>query len=89
MLFWPSAKKAGDGKNSVCKACVENIFFVCGGKDAQNIRSGKKLQNLERSLNDRIVEVRKRIDSARINIVSMIPRRCDYLRPAPSTHIQG
>ena len=65
--------KIDDG--SLCLDCVENIFFVCGGNDAENIRSKVGLDTLSNSFNELINVVSDNFLYATINMISLIPRR--------------
>ncbi len=63
--------------NEVCTSCVEAIFLVVGGNDAENIRSASGLEKLKHSFNDLIGLINSKFPTVRINIVSLIPRRCN------------
>ena len=63
----------------VCLDCVDSVFVVCGGNDAENIRSEMGMRNLENSFRNLFKLISHLVPKARINIMSLIPRRVhDY-----------
>ena len=63
-------------KKEVCTCCVETIFLVAGGIDVAGITSSSGLDKLKESYNKLIQLINSRFPAIRINIVSLIPRRC-------------
>ncbi len=64
----------------ICTACVESIFVVAGGNDVENIRSADGLEKLKSSFIKLIDVINTKFPAIRINIMSLIPRRCrDYM----------
>jgi lysophospholipase L1-like esterase len=63
----------------VCPACVESIFLVVGGNDVQNIKSEPGLEKLTDTYNKLFNFIDSKFPAVRINVMSLIPRRCyDY-----------
>ena len=65
-------------ENSICRQCVKSIFLVCGGNDTEGLHG-------ERGVMDIISRYATLLDytgfifpSARVNIISLIPRRLRY-----------
>ena len=61
--------------NMVCRECVDNVFIVCGGNDTENIRSRKGMETLKKSFTLLIEDLSNFLPDARINVLSLIPRR--------------
>ena len=61
--------------DTICPDCVENIFFVCGGNDVENIRNEAGMDKLIREYNNLIFFVSDHFVNAMINVISLIPRR--------------
>ena len=59
----------------VCTSCVQSVFLVVGGNDAQNIRSEKGLKKFESSYKKLIELINSKFPVIRINVVSLVPRR--------------
>ena len=75
-------------KNDVCPSCVEAIFLVVGGNDVENIKSVSGLEELKRSYYKLISVINSKFPAIRINILSLIPRRCrGYLHLQNIFHI--
>ena len=71
-------RNAVDNKE-VCTSCVQSIFLVVGGNDAENIKSESGIDKLKSSVNKLLNLINSKFPAIRINIVSLIPRRCwDY-----------
>ena len=66
-------------KGEVCPSCVENVFLVVGGNDVQNIRAESSLETLKSSYKELFDCINSKLPVVRINIISLIPRECDYL----------
>ena len=60
----------------VCTCCVQSIFIVAGGNDAENIRSPSGMDNLKSAFNKLIQLINNNFPVIRVNIVSLMPRRC-------------
>ena len=75
-------------KNDVCPSCVEAIFLVVGGNDVENIKSFAGLEELKKSYYKLISVINSKFPAIRINILSLIPRRCrGYLHLQNIFHI--
>ncbi len=69
-------KEAVD-KGEVCLSCVESVFIVGGGNDAENVRSTSGIEKLKASYQKLIDVLNSKFCNIRINILSLIPRRCN------------
>ena len=74
----------------VCTSCVESIFLVVGGNDAQNIkedpynsRADSGMKRLQTSYRKLIDLINSKFPVIRVNILSLIPRK-----PAGYLHTQ-
>ena len=61
--------------DNLCRKCIDNVFIVCGGNDAENITSYTGMENLKRTFVCLIEDLLEYIPNARINILSLVPRR--------------
>lgn len=61
--------------DEICTKCIENVFIVCGGNDTENITSYTGMETLKKSFVCLIEGFKKYLPNARINILSLIPRR--------------
>ena len=69
-------------KKEVCTSCVQSIFLVVGGNDAQNIkedpynfRADSGMEKLKDSYRKLIYVINSNFPAIRINIMSLIPRK--------------
>ena len=64
----------------ICTSCISSIFIVAGGNDVENIRSLSGVEKLKASYKKLVQGINVKFPAVRINILSLIPRRCfDYM----------
>ena len=57
---------------------VSSLFFVCGGNDIENLQKDSDIQNVYRDYENLVNVAKDVFPAAKINIVSLIPRRARY-----------
>lgn len=67
--------KSSIEREEACPACVESIFLVVGGNDAENIQSEEGLKLLMDTYNKLFNFIDSKFPAVRINVLSLIPRR--------------
>ena len=63
-------------KGELCTSCVQSIFIVAGGNDVENIISNSGINKLQSSFKKLIDMISTKLPTIRINIISLMPRRC-------------
>ena len=65
---------------------VKTIFFLCGGNDIQNLKRDDDIKFVYEDLEDLISLTSEAFPNAKINILSLIPRRSVYRRHIENMH---
>ena len=65
-------------------ANVTNVFLICGGNDVENMKSDKDITFVYDDIEDIVYRAKLVFPNAKINLVSLIPRRAEY-----NTHIRN
>ena len=70
-------KKVADSGDLDCTA-IKSLFFVCGGNNIQDAKKNSDVSCIQEDYNNLIQYARNVFPNARINVVSLIPRRTRY-----------
>ena len=70
-------EKAVDSGEIDCTA-ITSLFFICGGNDIENIKKNSDLSRVQKDYNNLVQYAQITFPNARINVVSLIPRRTTY-----------
>lgn len=57
---------------------ITSLFFVCGGNDVENLRKDSDIEDVYRDYDELVKAAKEVFPAAKINIISLIPRRARY-----------
>ena len=63
---------------------VSGVFLLCGGNDLEKLKNDSNIKFVFEDVEDLVDLTREVFPNAKINIISTIPRRCQY-----SSHIRN
>ena len=65
-------------KETLDPQSITAVFFICGGNDIENLRKHTDIDNVHRDYENLISIAKDIFPAAKINIISLIPRRARY-----------